>query len=852
MAAKQQPINATISRDSADGNLARETVALQALASKSARARAKWRQDEDTADTWKYPNMARRSSTDTKFAPEHPSVPLPPSVPLKRGQPAHNREWATKRLRKPKRATKRIGKPKRAPKSNGKLKRAKQTEASSSTESWLTTSAPTPTGSPVAEQDEAQRTRRLAPEPQPEGESQPLDNVQFRILHQIICTSDFHAEKAKLFTNPPTWRRNTATNRYDGNAHHSSTGAVHNIPKFIWRSGDLSFIVFRHYRCSDATRWDLVRASDPSKVKCGETVAIVSQPLQEALDQLGQCSSPVQSWDDDWDDERFDQDKYTMEYFYHHKNILNDAVNQAEGQLRSQIDALRMYVNTQYGEMFEEVDRLASQGRVKSHDIDLLFCPNEVIVTKENEIPTAFVLKSWPTRGNTIDLECWNWAYDGHCVRRNSSQLTINKPTDAMVNIRDLNVYPLRFATEDEVNFLESRGRKFWSLRFQSFVAYDGWDWKTENYYTKQSRWMIDYKTYRQIHPSALPFQFTSNRKLPFDKWPEDIPNSREQLEKQHLLVLPFDIYGFSLKKKDWSSLVINNIKPVEWNKQAFDRLVLPHKIKDIVKSLVMVRASHTGLEGRHVLDGIRDDLIAGKGNGLIMLLHGGPGTGKTLTAAVSSVAELAEMPLYSVTCGDIGTKPEQVENYLQAVLMLGRVLLLDEADVFLEERSLADLERNSLVSVFLRTLEYYEGILVLTSNRIGIFDAAFTSRIQVALHYDTLNNASRRRVWQNFFDMLHTAAPDNMASSSIESNRENVDMHELRAHMDELASHEMNGRQIRNVFNTARQLAIFKKETLAWSHLSQALGSVGDFNSYLRRLHGHSEDQWARDERMR
>lgn len=76
-------------------------------------------------------------------------------------------------------------------------------------------------------------------------------------------------------------------------------------------------------------------------------------------------------------------------------------------------------------------------------------------------------------------------------------------------------------------------------------------------------------------------------------------------------------------------------------------------------------------------------------------------------------------MPLYRVTCGDIGTNAEAVEKYLQTILYLGKtwncgmfskvlplisaklytVLLLDEADVFLEERSLSDLERNSLVS---------------------------------------------------------------------------------------------------------------------------------------------------------
>nr|GFD59301.1 hypothetical protein [Tanacetum cinerariifolium] len=82
--------------------------------------------------------------------------------------------------------------------------------------------------------------------------------------------------------------------------------------------------------------------------------------------------------------------------------------------------------------------------------------------------------------------------------------------------------------------------------------------------------------------------------------------------------------------------------------------------------------------------------------------------TGKTLTA--ESVAELAERPLYRVTCGDVGTNPETVEKYLNSVMFIGDtwncVVLLDEADVFMEERTKLDLERNALVSVFLRVLE--------------------------------------------------------------------------------------------------------------------------------------------------
>jgi AAA+ superfamily predicted ATPase len=158
-----------------------------------------------------------------------------------------------------------------------------------------------------------------------------------------------------------------------------------------------------------------------------------------------------------------------------------------------------------------------------------------------------------------------------------------------------------------------------------------------------------------------------------------------------------------------------------------------------VVKALAMVRTSKLGEKQGITLAGKRkpDDLIAGKGNGLIMLLHGGLGTSKTLTA--ESVAEIAEMPLYNVTCGDIGTRLKEVEKYLQTVLVLGKawncVLLLDEADVFLEERTLSDLERNSLASVFLRTLEYYNGILILTSNRVGTFDEA--SNLASKLHFN-------------------------------------------------------------------------------------------------------------------
>ncbi|KAH6659684.1 hypothetical protein BKA67DRAFT_24619 [Truncatella angustata] len=682
-----------------------------------------------------------------------------------------------------------------------------------------------------------------------------------QVVHQVICSSSFHAQEGKLFSTAPSWAAESQTG-IESEFHHcpevhlTSSIRIANLAAFVKQSGNTSFIVFRYYRCSDAGRWDhsQSKAVSDTGVRYDESIGMVSSALQDMMDSISQCTSDSAAYyprnsssyghSNHSEGEREDEpNEYTPVFFYHHRHKLANMLNLVEGQAKIQLLALMNYIETTQGDRFRELDSSIAQGIIHSHNITMLFCPNDVVVSKPGGILKAQVLRAWPRIGGTgFMLECWHWAFNGGALSRKHITLDITKPLQAVVQIRDLEVFPARFAIAEELRHLESRGAKFWSLRYQSFVAYAGWDSKGDQFYTNESRWMVDYRTYRQMHPTAENFVFQDVAKVPLDRWPETIPHTLETLESNCSLVLPPEIHAFSFNKKEWSLLLVDNIRPVKWNTDAFERLVLPAKTKDLVKSLVMVRASPRESNKRKLLDMMRDDIIAGKGNGLIMLLHGPPGTGKTLTA--ESVAEIAQMPLYSVTCGDIGTKPEVVEEYLETVLMLGKrwncVLLLDEADVFLEERSLADLERNSLVSVFLRTLEYYNGILILTSNRVGTFDAAFTSRIQVALHYDPLTSASRRKIWQNFFDMLRT-------------DEEDVDLDDLLGHFDELVrGYDMNGRQIRNAFTTARQLAIFKGETLTWGHLEQALQSVCKFNTYLQTLHGHTDDQWARDEKLR
>jgi SpoVK/Ycf46/Vps4 family AAA+-type ATPase len=132
-------------------------------------------------------------------------------------------------------------------------------------------------------------------------------------------------------------------------------------------------------------------------------------------------------------------------------------------------------------------------------------------------------------------------------------------------------------------------------------------------------------------------------------------------------------------------------------------------------------------------------------------------------------------------------------------------------------------------------------GILILTTNRVGTFDEAFKSRIQLSLHYQRLTEAQRVTIWENFFERLDTI------------DEESVNVDELRRNVRELAKYDMNGRQIRNALTTARQLALFEKETMDFRHLKHAIKVSAKFDQYLKNVkHGATDDDIAREEGVR
>lgn len=160
-------------------------------------------------------------------------------------------------------------------------------------------------------------------------------------------------------------------------------------------------------------------------------------------------------------------------------------------------------------------------------------------------------------------------------------------------------------------------------------------------------------------------------------------------------------------------------------------------------------------------------------------------------------------------------------------------LLLLDEADVFLEQRNTENLPRHSIVAVFLRRLEYFKGILILTTNRVANFDDAVLNRIHIKLNYPEMGPNSRRQVWAN---ILRKDREDGLRLTAEE--------------VEKLVKAPVNGRQvcgmnmvevylatdletqIKNIVYTARVMAHRHKKPLRMKHLTTVIDATMAFES--------------------
>ncbi|KAH7420153.1 P-loop containing nucleoside triphosphate hydrolase protein [Cadophora sp. MPI-SDFR-AT-0126] len=364
----------------------------------------------------------------------------------------------------------------------------------------------------------------------------------------------------------------------------------------------------------------------------------------------------------------------------------------------------------------------------------------------------------------------------------------------------------------------------------------------------------------RCVHCSKKPRQRKGRDWTKFDNVDPDGPEPPD--DELFYRLCRTTVYAYLLKDRKWELVKISDLHEIDFDEHLLDSLVLPPEVKSTVQALAW-NASHKAGDSYNI-----DNYIGGKGNGQIILLHGAPGVGKTATA--ECVAELVKRPLISLTCGDLGTHVTTVEATLRKYMSWGEiwngVVLLDEADVYLESRTRGEIERNALVSVFLRELERYQGIMFLTTNRIGTFDDAFLSRIHVGLLYKALSDGDREKVWTNNFERLQRETRD--PPVNVHSNAENYVTGNWKKDgtvQEDLINIKWNGREIHNALQTAVALASYetngdKKQgnakrpvVLRAEHIQSVVKMSNQFKIFINDTKKNGdEDARARNEHLR
>ena len=112
------------------------------------------------------------------------------------------------------------------------------------------------------------------------------------------------------------------------------------------------------------------------------------------------------------------------------------------------------------------------------------------------------------------------------------------------------------------------------------------------------------------------------------------------EISDEQALLCPARVRGYSFLGKIWAFFLVDEVKEIDWHADAFDSLELDPRMKSAILAMVSTHRHNDNFEVSQILKTMtRDlseyvqDIIPGKGKGLVFLLYGRPGLGKTLTA---------------------------------------------------------------------------------------------------------------------------------------------------------------------------------------------------------------------------
>lgn len=379
----------------------------------------------------------------------------------------------------------------------------------------------------------------------------------------------------------------------------------------------------------------------------------------------------------------------------------------------SDIEAALDFLQEEYATTKSQLTELERKGLITYDLLWCLFPPSVEVYTHENALhePQVLRCKSYSYQEDertgqksfAVHSECLN--HDGQSFGWSEQVLQIPFFKGTAL-VTSLLAYPLAYYPDQKGlrDSLRSRGktfvgllagptcREYGAMALISSRAGSGWQ---QDALRITGCVMVD--------PDRFPKADSPSDPLRQPSCPGSKAFPPAETPEKDLMFCHYRIIGFTFDRKRWAALAVSQLRDPEWNDKALDRVMMPLLKRELMRSLML--AQRAGDEGQ----GRPGAPCTGEDRGLIGLLSGGPGLGKTMTA--EAAAEVSRRPLYAVSAGELGADVSEVDRRLEEVLGLASswkcLLLIEECDVFLQRRDSVSLVNNALVSIFMRRLEY-------------------------------------------------------------------------------------------------------------------------------------------------
>lgn len=257
-----------------------------------------------------------------------------------------------------------------------------------------------------------------------------------------------------------------------------------------------------------------------------------------------------------------------------------------------------------------------------------------------------------------------------------------------------------------------------------------------------------------------------------------------------------YDTNGMAIRRGDWDNVqqavaAYNAYFSTKNQGEALtiESIVLPHAEKERIRAALTQYHKGDKLWREWGLGAVME-----KGRAVSLLFYGPPGTGKTLMA--EAVATEVKQKLRIIGTAELESSvPGQMERNVMQLFKEAKdkqVLLFDECDSLIYDRTDVGMILGAQINTLLSQLERHTGIVIFTTNRLGVLDAAMERRLACKVAFPFPDAAARVLIWKRLL-------PPKLPLDS-------------RINVEKLAQVPLSGGHIKNCVLSAARLALYRE----------------------------------------